>query len=260
MHWCGPGLRHRLRKRLIVPRYFFRIAFEGTRYHGWQIQENAHSVQAEVNQKLAMVLQEEISTIGCGRTDTGVHALDFVLHADLKKEISDPEKLKYNLNNVLPPDIAVKGIWEVAGDMHARFSAQKRSYIYKIIHEKDPFMENWALQQQRFTDPVAMNACAKMLLGKRSFKCFCKGAPPHDNYDCEVFSAEWQFEKGRTQFCVCANRFLRNMVRAMVGTMMDVGMGKLSVEEFREILESGDRSDAGASVAGKGLYLSEILY
>ena len=243
-----------------VPRYFFRISFQGTRYHGWQIQENAHTVQEEFNSKLGMILQQEINSIGCGRTDTGVHALDFVVHADLEKGISDPDKLKYNLNNVLPPDIAVKELWEVGPEMHARFSARKRSYIYKIIHEKDPFMEDWALQHTRFTDPVAMNACAKLLIGKRSFKCFCKGPAHADNYDCEIYAADWQFDKGRTQFCVSANRFLRNMVRAMVGTMLEVGMGKLSVDEFKAILESGDRSDAGASVAGKGLYLSEVRY
>lgn len=243
-----------------MPRYFLRISFQGTRYHGWQIQENAHSVQAELNSKLGTILQQEISTIGCGRTDTGVHALDFVLHTDLKDPISDIDKFKFNLNNMLPGDVAVKEIWEVDPKMHARFSAKSRSYSYKIIHQKDPFMEDWALQHPRFQDPVAMQACANLLIGKRSFKCFCKGVAKDENYDCEIFSAEWRFDKGHSEFYVIANRFLRNMVRAMVGTMLEVGMKRLSVDQFKEILESGDRTDAGASVAGKGLYLSEITY
>lgn len=235
-----------------------KLAYNGTQYHGWQKQLNAQSVQQVLEEKLSMICGEKVETTGCGRTDTGVHALDFTAHFDLTKEI--PPNLAYKINQVLPADIAIYACEEVAPDFHARFDAVYRSYIYHIHQTKNPFRNDFSWFRPGQLDLDTMNKAAALLLGKKEFVCFCKGEPPNGNYHCEVISAEWKTGEFGLEFHITANRFLRNMVRAIVGTLIETGNGKMTVSDFEQILQNGSRRDAGNSVPACGLYLSEVRY
>lgn len=239
-------------------RYALELTFDGTRYHGWQRQENANTVQQELETALRTLLKTPVETTGCGRTDTGVHARIFVAHFDFNKALT--EKTVFQLNSILPYDIAVNSIRETTPDFHARFSAVYREYAYYVHFKKNPFLQSKSWHINGKPDFEVMNQAAKLLLGKKSFRCFCKGQAPNDSYICTVEYAEWKWDKNTAVFRIRADRFLRNMVRAATGTLIKTGSGKMNLEEFENLLDSGTRSDAGKSVPAWGLYLENVQY
>jgi tRNA pseudouridine38-40 synthase len=241
-------------------RYFIELAYDGTPFHGWQIQPNAKSIQESLNNTLSTILRSEIYAIGCGRTDTGVHAKLFYAHFDSEHPISDLDQLKYKCNRLLDPTIAVFRIFKVNENAHARFSAISRSYDYLITQQKDPFAVNrkWEMREKLNLD--AMNEAAAALLQYEDFTSFSKSNTQTETNLCAVSEAKWTQNGMELQFKITANRFLRNMVRAIVGTTLEVGQGKINVDDFRSIIEAKNRSEAGLSVPAHGLYLSNIVY
>ncbi|MFM7682751.1 MAG: tRNA pseudouridine(38-40) synthase TruA [Bacteroidota bacterium] len=241
-------------------RYFFEIAYNGSSFHGWQRQPNATSVQQVIEDIFSKLYSgKEITIVGCGRTDAGVHAKKYFFHVDLP-EIADLEHLVFKLNRMYPKEIAVFNIVKVNEDMHARFDAKNRTYRYFIHQQKDPFKEGLSLYFPQELNFEAMNEAAKLLLGKKDFGSFSKLHTDVKTNICEVFSAEWVISKQETYFEISANRFLRNMVRAIVGTLIDVGMEKLANDDIISILEAKDRQEASLSVPAHGLYLWDIEY
>jgi tRNA pseudouridine38-40 synthase len=240
-------------------RYFFEISYNGSNYHGWQNQKNAIGVQHVVENALSKLLRSEIEIVGSGRTDTGVHCVQQFFHADIEKEfkISD---LLHRLNAFLPQDIAIKNILHVKDDAHARYDAIQRSYIYKITQTKDPLLVGFAHYFFRELNVPVMEQAASMLLGERDFECFSKVHTDVNHFRCEVTQAMWQRKGDLLIFTISANRFLRGMVRAIVGTLLDVGIGKISVKQFEEILLSKDRKKAGMNAPPEGLYLTAVTY
>lgn len=241
-------------------RYFVQLSFLGTRYHGWQIQPNAVSVQEVVEKAFSTILREEIRVVGAGRTDAGVHASFFVLHFDFSKQITDFQKLLFRLNGFLSPDIAIHKIYRVPNDFHARFSAVSRTYRYYISTVKNPFSTETSFYYPRELDVEKMNEAAKILYETKDFTSFSRLHTDVKTNFCKVFRAEWIAEKENLIFNIKADRFLRNMVRAIAGTLLEVGRGKLSVDDFREIIVLKDRGAAGASVPACGLFLVDIEY
>ncbi len=248
-------------------RYFIQLAFSGTKYHGWQIQKNAHSVQAELNKSIETVLREKIETMGCGRTDTGVHATQFFAHFDsvIKPEEFDKTKIIFKLNSILPKDIAVHNIFPVGSNANARFDAISRTYKYLVHYAKNPFFENRSYQRGLIKHVEEMNRAAGQLLKVKDFSCFSKSHTQVKTNICRVYKAGWSpnpmmFNGSGLIFEIKADRFLRNMVRAIVGTLLQVGDGELSLGGFKKILESKNRSKAGISVPACGLYLTEVNY
>ncbi len=240
-------------------RFRLDLQYEGSDYCGWQIQPDAPSVESEIEKALAILLQENIDVIGCGRTDTGVHASFYTAHFDTDLLI-DTGTLLYKLQKILPPSIAIIAITPASSDFHARFSAKSRSYIYRLIQQKDPFETRHAYLYLGKLNLELMNTSCKDLIGTHEFTAFCKGQPSTDHYRCTVTQAHWiQTSKG-LEFRISANRFLRNMVRAIVGTQIDIGTGKMSLDQHQRILVEGRRSDAGKSVPAHGLYLSAVEY
>lgn len=258
-----------------MQRYFIEIAYKGTRYHGWQKQDNAASVQEALDRALSTVLGEPVETLGCGRTDTGVHATQFFAHFDcsqvMRGEESVPEvpaemksfsreRMVRALNAIAGPDIAVKRIIPVHADAHARFDALSRSYEYHLHFHKDPFKQDLSWFYRWPLDVEAMNRLAKLLPGHTDFECFSKSNTQVNNFLCRVTEAYWEVHEDRLVFHISANRFLRNMVRAIVGTLMEAGKGQLDEAGLRAILESRNRSEAGTSVPAGGLYLTRVAY
>ena len=239
-------------------RYFLELSYDGTRYHGWQIQDNAISVQQVLNQSLSTILRSERSTVGSGRTDAGVHALVQVAHFDFEDHID--EGLVRHLNNLLPGDIAIRKCFKARESAHARFDAISRSYIYKIHCSKNPFSENKSYFYSRSLDMGAMDRCSKVLLQWTDFESFSKVHTDVKTFDCVISEARWESYNDEINFYVSANRFLRGMVRAMVGTMLMAGEGKINAGQFRQILMSKDRRQAGRSVPACGLYLAQVKY
>ncbi|MEQ9299687.1 MAG: tRNA pseudouridine(38-40) synthase TruA [Cyclobacteriaceae bacterium] len=240
-------------------RYFLDLSYLGTAYHGWQIQKNAHSVQAETNRALSTYLREEINVTGSGRTDTGVHARQQIVHFDIDKDI-DPKQLLFKLNALLPNDIAAKGFKPVIKEAHARFDAVKRSYQYLMHTRKTPFVEGLSYYFPHLLDIEEMNKATKLLLGKQNFQCFSKVKTEVNTFDCDINAAYWILENEKLVFHVSADRFLRGMVRAIVGTLLMVGERKMTLEDFQNVLDSRDRRKAGRSVPAHGLYLTEVIY
>jgi tRNA pseudouridine38-40 synthase len=240
-------------------RYFLECAFKGTAYSGWQRQPHALAVQEVIEDALSKLLGEELSVTGAGRTDTGVHAHQMYAHFETDKAV-DQEELEHRLNRFLPEDIAVKGIWPVHEQAHARFDATSRSYRYWVIQTKDPFYSEWAYAVHRPLDLNAMNHAAQLLIGRKDFECFSKSKTDVKTYICDLRKAEWRKEEELLTFEIEADRFLRNMVRAVVGTLLEVGLGKRSIESVDAVLASKDRSEAGVSVPAKGLSLVAIQY
>ncbi len=229
-------------------------------YHGWQVQPRENSVQATVENALSVLLKDNISVVGCGRTDAGVHAKQFFLHFDYENSI-DEKKLKFRLNSFLPVDIAVFRVIQVQQDAHARFHAISRSYQYRISMEKNVFLADTALlMAENGLDVEKMNAAAQLLLKHEDFKCFSRSKTDVKTYLCDISEAFWKREGKELIFQISANRFLRNMVRAVVGTLLEVGKHKLSIPEFEEVIKSRDRTRAGASVKAKGLFLTKVDY
>jgi tRNA pseudouridine38-40 synthase len=243
-----------------VQRYFLEIKFRGTNYHGWQVQENAHTVQQELNNALLALLKNEVTTIGCGRTDTGVHATQFYVHFDAEYKLEDEVRFVYSLNCILPWDISVMRMIAVHPEAHARFDATSRTYEYKIVTAKEPFLKELALFEPVAFDIELMDVAATELLNFDDFKAFTKGEVESGTTICNVTEACWKKQNELIIFKITANRFLRNMVRAIVGTLLEVGKKRIDIERFKKIIESEERAEAGASVPGYGLYLTKAEY
>lgn len=240
-------------------RYFAEVAYNGTAYHGWQVQPNAHSVQAEFNLHFSRFFHTDINVVGCGRTDTGVHASRFYLHFDLPEVCSDEAAATYKLSRMLPDDLVVRRIFEVPEDAHARFSATSRSYSFHWHNAKDPFatFSSWVPFELNLE---AMQEAAALLRGQRDYAAFCKAGSDVSNTLCTIHHIQVDRAGHAWRLDISANRFLRNMVRAIGGTLVDVGRGYTSLEEFEAIVESGDRSKAGASLSPQGLFLTDVDY
>jgi tRNA pseudouridine38-40 synthase len=240
-------------------RYFIELSYKGTNYHGWQIQPDASSVQEEITKALATILQEKILLVGAGRTDAGVHASQMFAHVDTVKKLTDD--YVHKLNAILPNDIVIKSIKEVSDDTHARFDAVSRTYEYRILLGRDPFLleTTWQLHQKNL-QIEKMNEAANLLFKYEDFESFSKVKTDVNTFNCTIMKAVWTLEDKHLIFHIKANRFLRNMVRAIVGTLLEVGLGKKTVEDFRKIIESKKRSEAGLSVPAKGLFLTEVCY
>lgn len=246
----------------MASRYFIEVAYDGRSYAGFQVQQNAYTVQGAVEQALAVLLKEPVALTGSSRTDAGVHARSNFFHADLPEHWS-PERVRgvvYNLNAILPPDIVIKAIHPVTQDAHARFSALYRRYNYRIYQEKDPFRRGWGYFFPYRLNGEALQAAAEELKCHTDFQTFSKRNSQVQHYKCAIQKSAWKVEGGIWVYEVQANRFLRGMVRGMVGTMLRVGTGKLSLEAFRAVIESGDCMRADFSVPGCGLYLEEVGY
>jgi tRNA pseudouridine38-40 synthase len=240
-------------------RYFFEIAYHGAAYSGWQSQPNAVGIQAVVEDALTKLLREEISITGSGRTDAGVHCEQQFFHADIEKEF-DRATLLAKLNAFLPKSVAIHTIRAVQPEASARYDAYERTYHYRITRVKDPFTEGLALFYFRPLDIDAMNRAAATMLGEHDFACFSKVQTDVKHFRCDMKKAEWREDGSRLEFTITANRFLRGMVRAVVGTLLDVGSGRTSLREFQAIVQSGDRKKAGANAPPHGLYLSRVKY
>ena len=262
-------------------RYFIQFSYDGTAYHGWQIQPNGVSVQEKLQQALSTLLRMPVEVVGAGRTDAGVHARMMVAHFEM--DLSLPlredwdESLVYKLNKLLPRDIAVQRIWPVADDMHARFSATSRTYQYYIHTRKDPFLRDRSWLVTFPLDFDRMNEAAQRLLDYEDFTSFSKVNTDTKTNLCHITEAKWEnlpltpsqgggmthnenWGEGRWVFTITANRFLRNMVRAIVGTLVEVGRGRMTVEEFCRVIEQKDRCSAGESVPGHALFLVDVSY
>lgn len=243
-----------------MTRYFFEISYNGTPYFGWQQQVGQVSVQEVIQKDLQKLFQkEEIEIVGCGRTDKGVHAKNYYFHCDLSHEI-DTENLVYKLNKMLPDSISVSSIFLVKSDLHARFSATKRTYRYFIHQQKDPFITECSTYFPNIIDVEAMNTACKYLLGKQDFSSFAKIHTDVKTHICTVYEARWLKQGNQLVFEISADRFLRNMVRAIVGTMLDIGTKKLVPENLPEIIAKQNRSAASKSVSPFGLFLWKVEY
>jgi len=242
----------------MAQRYFLEIAYKGTAYHGWQVQENALTVQAVLNQALETILRHPVETVGCGRTDTGVHASQHFVHLDTELELN--ERHLHSLNAILPDDIALKRYLPVAPEAHARFDATLRAYEYHIHSEKNPFRTDFSWLVKEPLDVAKMNEAAAFLLNHTDFSCFSKSNTQTFTNNCKIKSAYWEETEFGLVFRIAADRFLRNMVRAIVGTLVEIGQGKLLPSAICDIIESKNRSNAGVSVPACGLVLTEVHY
>ncbi len=241
-------------------RYFIKLSFDGSKFHGWQIQQNANSIQAELTKALIVLMKTEVEITGCGRTDTGVHARIFYAHFD-SANIEDIDSLVHRLNAILPFEIAVQEIFQVANDTHARFTATARTYEYHVIRNKDPFLIGKAWYNINFPELEKLNKFVGILLEYEDFTSFSKLNTQTFTNNCKIFSAQWTEQyKGHLVFTIRADRFLRNMVRAIVGTLLMAAEKDLDETQFRRILDSKNRSEAGFSVPAHGLYLTKIEY
>jgi len=243
-----------------VSRYFIKLAFKGTRYAGWQIQDNAVAVQELLNNALQTLLKQDMVTIGCGRTDTGVHARQFYVHFDSTVNLEDDFKFVHRLNSILPDDIVVYEWFKVDANAHARFDAISRTYEYFISLNKDPFLKEFAMNGYGTYEMDAMLSGTKYLIGERDYSSFSKSNTQVKTNICDIKNASWDKRGDVLVFTITANRFLRGMVRAIVGTMLEVGTGKLQPHAVADIISSGQRSNAGVTVPACGLYLTEIRY
>lgn len=242
-------------------RYFIELSYKGTAYNGWQRQPSSPSVEQTLEEAFSTILRSEVDLVGAGRTDTGVHASFYVAHFDRPEPIDDCSALVYHVNALLPDDIAVGRIYPVRDDAHARFDATEREYRYYISSVKNPFTRQTSWQLPVALDVDMMNRAAAVLLRTDDFTSFAKLGSDNTNNLCRVSRAEWiTIECGMTVFVIRSNRFLRNMVRAITGTLVDVGRGKLSVEEFEEIVKSKDLARSSSSAPAQGLFLTDITY
>lgn len=240
-------------------RYFIAFSYNGKHYHGWQKQPNAITVQDVLEDALSKLLGQLIVVMGAGRTDAGVHAKQMYAHFDYTT-IDAQENLVFRLNAFLPKDIAVQSVFEAPEEAHARFDAISRTYEYWIVQEKNPFSYNQAFYVKYPLDIDKMNEAAAILLEHKDFECFSKTKTEVNNFLCDIKEAKWFVREGVLVFKITADRFLRNMVRAIVGTLLEVGLGKIDIATVKAILKSKDRSNAGASAPAKGLYLTKVLY
>ena len=242
-------------------RYFIWFSYDGTRYHGWQIQPNGITVQSELQRCLSLLLRQEVSVVGAGRTDTGVHARQMAAHFDIDELPMSVFDLAHKLNGLLPQDIGVSNVAAVDNDMHARFSAIARTYHYYVHTRKNPFLRQFSLELHYQLDYERMNEAARILLAYEDFGAFCKAGSDVKTTLCKVTHAQWhQTSESTWYFEITANRFLRNMVRAVVGTLIEVGRGRMSLDEFRQVIEGKKRTQAGESMPAKALFLEKVEY
>ncbi len=243
-------------------RYFIQLAYNGTNFNGWQIQPNGITVQQEIEKAMELLLGFKIGVSGCGRTDTGVHASDFYAHFDIDEAsmIVSAGQLKYKLNLLLPTSIVIYDIFKVNPGIHARFSALSRTYNYRISQTKNPFSNGLTYFYHHPLDIQAMNDAASILMQYNDFSCFSKTRTQVKTNICSISKAVWEKEDAMLIFTITADRFLRNMVRAIVGTMLDVGRNKITLDDFRNVIEGKNRSNAGFSVPPQGLFLSKVVY
>ena len=240
-------------------RYFLELSYNGANYHGWQNQPNAISVQEVIEKALSILLNEKIDIMGAGRTDAGVHAKQMFAHFDTDVTFTNTN-LMFKLNSFLPKDIAIHNVFKVKPEAHSRFNALSRTYLYRVTLKKNVFTFNNAYYVKQHLDLDKMNEASKILFEYKDFQCFSKSNTDVKTYNCDIMKAEWFFENNELCFVIKANRFLRNMVRAIVGTMVNVGLGKLNIEELHTIIQSKNRSEAGFSVPAHALYLTNIEY
>ena len=242
-------------------RYFIFISYKGTSYHGWQIQPNSVTVQKILDEALSTLLSERISTVGAGRTDAGVHALFFCAHFDsISPDLASEKKLVYRLNNYLPKDISVNSIRKVLPDANARFSATSRTYKYYISRKKDPFLDGSSWYIHGDINVGRMNEAGRILFNHSDFTSFSKLHSDTKTNLCTIYEASWKEDGNLLVFTIKADRFLRNMVRAIVGTMVEIGFEKMDFRDFEEIILAKDRCKAGKSAPAKGLFLTDIEY
>ncbi len=243
-----------------MPRYLIELAYHGGNYHGWQIQPNVKTVQEEIQIALSKLHGNlEIEVVGCGRTDTGVHAQQYFMHVDLS-QLWEADQLVFKLNRMTPPDISFSTARLIDEKYHARFDAKCRTYRYFIHHKKNPFLQDKSWYVQTELNINAMNQAAEFLLGIHDFSSFAKAHTDVKTNICEVYSAVWKHDENGIYFEIKANRFLRNMVRAIVGTLIEVGLDKIKVSELPNIIAAQDRSEAYVSVPPQGLFLWKIDY
>jgi tRNA pseudouridine38-40 synthase len=240
-------------------RYFFEITYNGKNYHGWQSQHNAVGVQTVVEDVLSKLVREKIETVCSGRTDAGVHCEQQFFHCDISKEFDDSQLL-FRLNTFLPKDILISSVHKVKPTVSARYDALERTYRYEITRKKNPFLEGLAWHYFKSLDIPTMNRAAALLVGEQDFECFSKVKTEVNHFLCDIKKAEWKEEGDRLYFTITANRFLRGMVRAIVGTLLDTGTGKITLEDFQSVIQSRDRKEAGANVPAHGLYLMKVKY
>lgn len=241
-------------------RYFIELSYEGTNFCGWQIQPNAPSIQESLIKALSLILRQEIYVIGCGRTDTGVHASHFIAHFDAILGDLSIEFIIFKLNCLLPYSIAIHDLYHVKDDAHARFDAISREYKYYVNIEKDPFTHNYAYKPNFIPNIDKMNDACEVLFEYIDFTSFSKLHTDAKTNNCKIMKASWEKIGNQLIFTIRADRFLRNMVRAIVGTMLDIGRDRLTKDDLRKIIESKNRSNAGVSVPGKALFLHRIEY
>lgn len=240
-------------------RFLFEISYLGSSYSGWQSQLNATGIQEIVEKCLSTVLRQKVSIVGSGRTDTGVHCIQQFFHADIEKQI-DREKLITQMNSFLPADIAIRTISQIRPDASARYDALERSYQYVITRRKDPLRKGLSFHYFKEIDVKTMNKAAALLVGTHDFEAFSKVKTDVNHFICTVREAEWNQKGDLLVFNITANRFLRGMVRAVVGTLLDTGTGKISLKTFQDILKSKDRKKAGMNVPAEGLFLTKVKY
>ena len=242
-------------------RYFIWFSYDGTRYHGWQTQPNGITVQSELERCLSTLLRQPVSVTGAGRTDTGVHARQMAAHFDIDALPMSEHDLTHKLNGLLPQDIGVARVERVADELHARFSAVARTYYYYIHTCKNPFLRTYSLEIHYQLDFELMNEAGRILMDYDDFGAFCKAGSDVKTTICHVTHAQWhQTSPTSWYFQITANRFLRNMVRAVVGTLIEVGRGKMTLQEFRQVIEGGRRTQAGESMPAKALFLEKVAY
>jgi tRNA pseudouridine38-40 synthase len=240
-------------------RYFLEIAYNGRNYSGWQVQPNADTIQAHIEQVLGLIFNEEIRVMGCGRTDTGVHASQFFLHFDTEKDLPQPFVSK--LNRLLPLDIAVRDYFEVKADAHARFDAYSRTYRYRIHTYKDPYKLGLSTFYPRFeVDESKIQAAVAILPNYRDFKPLCKLSEDFKTTLCEVSFACWEQTDDGVDFTITSNRFLRNMIRRIVAVLVNIGTGKTSLQEFRKVMDEVSEFKVIELAPPDGLYLAEVKY
>jgi tRNA pseudouridine38-40 synthase len=240
-------------------RYFIELSYNGKDYHGWQNQPKAISVQEVLENALSTILKEKIAIVGAGRTDTGVHALQMFAHFDTEITF-EAEDLVFKLNSFLPKDIAIHDIFKVKAEAHARFDAVSRTYRYRIALKKNAFNFESAYFFVKKIDVDKMNEASKILFQYQDFQCFSKTNTDVKTYHCNIMEAIWFYENDELHFIIKADRFLRNMVRAIVGTMINIGIGKMEISDLHTIIKSKNRSEAGYSVPAHALYLIEVEY
>ena len=242
-------------------RFFITLSYDGTRYHGWQVQPNGPSVQEKLQWALSTILRQDIQVTGAGRTDAGVHARMMVAHFDVESMDFSLQDLTYKLNRLLPQDIAIQKMEPVSDEMHARFSATSRTYHYYIHTVKDPFLRAYSCELHYPLDFQLMNEAAAILMTYEDFGAFCKAHADVKTTLCHITAAQWhQTSPSSWYFEITANRFLRNMVRAVVGTLIDVGRGRLPLDDFRKVVEGKRRTEAGESMPANALFLEEVKY